>query len=92
MLCPCCQVRLTEERNANVVRTVCPSCGGLWLGREEVKKLLHLIQESERRWKDDHWRHAPHPRSYEDDDHYYLRYAHLTAYHRQQVLAEIFDL
>ena len=91
MLRPCCQVSLTEEKNVGVVRTVCPTCGGLWLSREDVENLILLIQESERRWKDEHRRHEPLPRSYEDDDRYYLRDPHLTPYGRRQALAEIFD-
>jgi len=89
MLCPCCQTRLEEELNTGIALALCPNCQGLWLKRDELEKLIGLVQEVERGREEEHRLYEPHPRDYEDDDHYYLRYAHLIPRSPRHSLEEI---
>ncbi len=40
LLCPNCKVGMREVERRGVVLDVCPECGGVWLDRGELEKLL----------------------------------------------------
>ncbi len=92
MLCPCCHTRLKEESNAGVLLAGCSTCQGLWLRREEMEKLIRLIQEVERSWSEERRLYERRPHYYEDDDHYYLQYVQVPQHNRPRVLADICDI
>ena len=51
LLCPNCQVGMREVERRGVLIDVCPQCGGVWLDKGELEKLLAEAEEVERRYE-----------------------------------------
>ncbi|MCX7989681.1 MAG: zf-TFIIB domain-containing protein [Aquificaceae bacterium] len=48
MICPRCgNVELLEMSKYGVMVDVCPSCGGLWLDKGELSKILETLRRAE---------------------------------------------
>ena len=45
LLCPNCQVGMREVERRGVLIDVCPQCGGVWLDKGELEKLLAEAEE-----------------------------------------------
>ncbi|WP_448569161.1 TFIIB-type zinc ribbon-containing protein [Thermus sp.] len=59
LLCPNCGVGMREVERRGVVLDICPQCGGVWLDKGELEKLLSEAREVERRYeeeREDHYR------------------------------------
>ncbi|MFN4232402.1 zf-TFIIB domain-containing protein [Thermus sp.] len=55
LLCPNCQVGMKEVERRGVLLDVCPQCGGVWLDRGELEKLLAEAKEVERAYEEERW-------------------------------------
>ena len=53
LLCPNCQVGMREVERRGVLIDVCPQCGGVWLDKGELEKLLAEAEEVERRYEEE---------------------------------------
>jgi Zn-finger nucleic acid-binding protein len=57
LVCPNCNVEVSEITRNGVRIDVCSQCRGVWLDRGELEKLLGAVQqvedESDRSWDDD---------------------------------------
>ena len=51
LLCPNCQVGMREVERRGVLIDVCPQCGGVWLDKGELEKLLAEAEAVERRYE-----------------------------------------
>ena len=51
LLCPHCGVGMKEVERRGVLVDVCPQCGGVWLDRGELEKLLAEALEVERAYE-----------------------------------------
>ncbi len=47
MSCPRCQVLLSEVTRAGVVADTCGTCGGMWLGRDELQAMVTRVDGSQ---------------------------------------------
>ncbi|BCB95464.1 hypothetical protein JZK55_03860 [Dissulfurispira thermophila] len=47
MICPRCKGELTETVKHNVVIDHCTSCGGIWLDKGELSKIISQIKQAE---------------------------------------------
>lgn len=47
LVCPNCNVGMTQVRRSGVELDVCPQCRGVWLDRGELEKLLQPLREAE---------------------------------------------
>jgi Zn-finger nucleic acid-binding protein len=52
LLCPNCGVGMREVERRGVVLDVCPQCGGVWLDKGELEKLLSQAREVERHYEE----------------------------------------
>ncbi len=53
LLCPSCGVGMREVERRGVLLDVCPQCGGVWLDRGELEKLLAEAREVERGYEEE---------------------------------------
>lgn len=53
LLCPNCQVGMREVERRGVLVDVCPQCGGVWLDKGELEKLLTQVREVERDYEEE---------------------------------------
>ena len=53
LLCPNCQVGMREVERRGVLIDVCPQCGGVWLDKGELEKLLAEAEEGARRYEEE---------------------------------------
>ncbi|MGC8968612.1 MAG: zf-TFIIB domain-containing protein [Thermus sp.] len=53
LLCPHCQVGMKEVERRGVLIDLCPQCGGVWLDRGELEKLLAEAREVERAYEEE---------------------------------------
>jgi Zn-finger nucleic acid-binding protein len=53
LLCPNCGVGMREVERRGVVLDVCPQCGGVWLDKGELEKLLSQAREVERHYEEE---------------------------------------
>ncbi|GAA6755167.1 hypothetical protein QT17_04810 [Thermus sp. 2.9] len=51
LLCPQCGVGMKEVERRGVLIDVCPQCGGVWLDRGELEKLLAEVRQVEREYE-----------------------------------------
>ncbi|WP_038056955.1 zf-TFIIB domain-containing protein [Thermus amyloliquefaciens] len=77
LLCPNCQVGMREVERRGVVLDVCPQCGGVWLDRGELEKLLAEAKEANRA-HEEKWGTYPHGEG--------------KPYRKKKGFLEIFDL
>ncbi len=47
MICPRCKGELIETVKHDVVIDYCPSCGGIWLDKGELSKIINQIKQAE---------------------------------------------
>ena len=47
MICPRCQIGLLETAKQGVVLDHCPGCGGIWLDRGELAKIIAQMKQVE---------------------------------------------
>ena len=47
MICPRCQGELLETAKQGVVLDHCPGCGGIWLDRGELAKIIAHMKQVE---------------------------------------------
>lgn len=47
LVCPNCNVGMTQVQRSGVELDVCPQCRGVWLDRGELEKLLQPLREVE---------------------------------------------
>ena len=47
MICPRCQNELLETAKHGVILDHCPSCGGIWLDRGELAKIIAHMKQVE---------------------------------------------
>jgi uncharacterized protein len=47
MICPRCQIELLETAKQGVVLDHCPGCGGIWLYRGELAKIIAHMKQAE---------------------------------------------
>ncbi|MGE5476437.1 MAG: zf-TFIIB domain-containing protein [Bacteroidales bacterium] len=47
LVCPNCNVGMTQVHRSGVELDVCPQCRGVWLDRGELEKLLQPLREAE---------------------------------------------
>ncbi|RMH80889.1 MAG: hypothetical protein D6674_02305 [Acidobacteria bacterium] len=48
MRCPrCVDVELSEVQRYGVLVDVCPSCGGIWLDKGELSKIIEAVKRAE---------------------------------------------
>jgi Zn-finger nucleic acid-binding protein len=53
LLCPNCGVGMREVERRGVVLDVFPQCGGVWLDKGELEKLLSQAREVERHYEEE---------------------------------------
>lgn len=53
MVCPRCQSELLEVNRYGVMVDVCPSCGGIWLDKGELSKVIDAMKRAERSLDDE---------------------------------------
>ncbi|MCS7245381.1 MAG: zf-TFIIB domain-containing protein [candidate division WOR-3 bacterium] len=63
--CPNCNLVMNEVIKVNVLVDVCPQCGGVWLDRGELEKIIYRIKDVEKDWEEDYRRFGHY-----DDDYY----------------------
>lgn len=68
LVCPNCNVGMTQVKRSDVEIDMCPQCRGVWLDRGELEKLLQPLREADERASE------PSSRSYQGpveghDDH-----------------------
>ncbi|MGQ9735001.1 MAG: zf-TFIIB domain-containing protein [Thermaceae bacterium] len=58
LTCPICQEPMREVVRQGVAIDLCPRCGGVWLDRGELEKLLSIVREEaeayEKEWEEYH--------------------------------------
>lgn len=82
MICPGCKEELIETLKHGVVIDHCPNCGGIWLDKGELSKIINQIRQAEESldeelkslWKEKH--------------DYYEKYKHK----KRSTLRKIFDI
>lgn len=47
LVCPNCNVGMTQVHRSGVELDICPQCRGVWLDRGELEKLLQPLREAE---------------------------------------------
>lgn len=77
LLCPSCGTGMREVERRGVLLDVCPQCGGVWLDRGELEKLLAEAREVER--------------AYEEERETYLR-KEGKPHQKKKGFLELFDL
>jgi len=53
LLCPSCGAGMREVERRGVLLDICPQCGGVWLDKGELEKLLGQAREVERRYEEE---------------------------------------
>jgi uncharacterized protein len=84
LICPNCNVGMTQVNRTGIEIDMCPQCRGVWLDRGELEKLLEPYRsvgdtrqeapprsEQYRERDDDHGRHADDHHGRHSDDHGY---------------------
>jgi Zn-finger nucleic acid-binding protein len=51
--CPNCNVFMNEVIKVGILIDVCPQCGGVWLDKGELEKIINRIKQIEYDWEDD---------------------------------------
>jgi len=65
LICPNCNVAMTQVKRSEVEIDMCPQCRGIWLDRGELEKLLQPLREETAAYET---RQAPRS-NYQEDDH-----------------------
>jgi Zn-finger nucleic acid-binding protein len=67
MKCPLCDVYLLEEDREGLALASCPECGGAWVERAELERILHVLHHGPGQWPEENLGHhlAPIPPTYE---------------------------
>lgn len=47
LICPNCNLGMTQVQRSGVEIDICPQCRGVWLDRGELEKLLQPLREAE---------------------------------------------
>jgi Zn-finger nucleic acid-binding protein len=103
MNCPRCQNVMTEMERHAVLVDVCPNCGGIWLDKGELAKILSHMREAEAsldmelnaaRERDRHAQYPPSYRHGHDDHHHEGRYAddHQYSHRKKTGFQRLFDI
>jgi Zn-finger nucleic acid-binding protein len=53
LLCPSCGAGMREVERRGVLLDICPQCGGVWLDKGELEKLLGQAREVERHYEEE---------------------------------------
>ncbi|MDM7325285.1 MAG: zf-TFIIB domain-containing protein [Thermus sp.] len=77
LLCPQCGVGMREVERKGLLLDVCPQCGGVWLDKGELERLLAQVREVEQAYQ-------------EERDAYHRKEG--KPYKRKKSLLDIFDI
>ncbi|AFV75965.1 zf-TFIIB domain-containing protein [Thermus oshimai] len=77
LVCPNCGVGMKEVERRGVLLDVCPQCGGVWLDKGELEKLLSEVRQVERAYE-------------EEREAYYRKEG--KPYKKKKSFLEIFDI
>ena len=53
LLCPSCGAGMREVERRGVLLDICPQCGGVWLDKGELEKLLGQAREVGRHYEEE---------------------------------------
>ena len=92
MNCPRCEIGMTEATKHSVVIDHCPTCGGVWLDKGEMGKIISHMKEAEASLEEEFRpmrakREDRHDRDYyekDHDDHY--------RYKKKSRFGKLFDI
>ncbi len=85
MICPRCSSELLETVKHSVVIDYCPSCGGIWLDKGEMGKIISQIKQAESSL-DDEFKPL-----FKERKEYYEKYDKYR-YKQKSILKKIFDI
>jgi len=63
--CPNCNVFMNEVIKVGILIDVCPQCGGIWLDKGELEKIINRIKQIEYDWEEDYRKF----RHYDDEEY-----------------------
>jgi hypothetical protein len=91
MNCPRCEIGMTEATKHSVVIDHCPTCGGVWLDKGEMGKILNQMKEAESSLDEEFRNMRVERRDYHDRDYDKDRYDKYH-YKKKSTFGKLFDI